>query len=831
VPMRISVFKLNEVELSIVRQCSGECVVVPYSRFEDVAETEEPQIYVINAGFSGFKHHYLKEQFAHNTSFQKNQIILIVDDPDLEDFFPSDLYPNIDYYRKPLKISSLRARISYNVRIIEAMDCAREKEAQAALFESMFSQSPIGILLTHDGTAVASGTLEHFTMNPMVEKILGRSKDELKRLSIADVTHPDDLQSDLDNLHRLNAGEIDGYAMDKRYIRPDGTAIWVHIVVAPISIPSEERPLQICYIFDVSERKKLEIALMESERSKSVLLSHLPGMAYRCEVDPQWTMRFVSAGCIGLTGYSPEDLINNNKLSYNQIIAPEYRTKLWKEWERILPKKRLFKDEYEIITADGSRKWVMEAAQGIYDTDGKVEALEGIILDITDRKKIEQELVYYNEHDQWTGLNNRRAFESLLRLESRSRSKTKRAIIGINLSTLHSLSTTYGFDYAQKVVHKISEEFKRLSDDNHELFNTYVNRFVFFVRTYEDKQELVSFCKEVSRRLKSILTIERIGWGIGIIELGSIHARGINKLLRNLLVASEKSLTGFEDDMDCFFFDEQMELEIEREKEIILELSEIAAGQGKGRLYLQFQPIVDIKTDAICGFEALARLQSKKLGMISPMEFIPIAEKTKLMIPLGWKILQQAFQFHKRLCRNGFDFISISINISPVQLLRKEFLPNLMSMMEKVGVTPHLVSFEITESIFSSNYQEVNKILGQLKDLGFQIALDDFGTGYSSFARERELNINCLKIDKYFIDKLMYLEEHEAITGDIISMVHRLGHCVVAEGVEHEKQRDYLKKHGCDKIQGYLISKPVDEETAIELLSGYKAMKCDCQME
>ena len=154
-----------------------------------------------------------------------------------------------------------------------------------------------------------------------------------------------------------------------------------------------------------------------------------------------------------------------------------------------------------------------------------------------------------------------------------------------------------------------------------------------------------------------------------------------------------------------------------------------------------------------------------------------------------------------------------------------------MSMMEKVGVTPHLVSFEITESIFSSNYQEVNKILGQLKDLGFHIALDDFGTGYSSFARERELNINCLKIDKYFIDKLMYLEEHEAITGDIISMVHRLGHCVVAEGVEHEKQRDYLKKHGCDKIQGYLISKPVDEETAIELLSGYKAMKCDCQME
>lgn len=829
--MRIYVFKLNDIDLSVVRQCSGDCVVVSYSHFEDVIQTDDPQLFIINAGPSGYSSRDIEKQLSSEGFFQKNQIILIVDDPEIETYFASNTWSNIDFYRRPIIGTSLRVRISFHLQLMRARTCAQEKVEQATLIEAILSQSPVGIMLTHNEIAAAENRLEHFTINPMVEEIMGRSKEEIKLLSLADVTHPDDLQPDLDNLYKLIAGEIDGYAMDKRYIRPDGSIIWVHIVVAPISMTSEERPLQICYIFDISKRKKLEIALTESERSKSVLLSHLPGMAYRCENDPQWTMQFVSAGCIGLTGYSPEDLINNNKLSYNQIIAPEYRTKLWREWERILPNKRLFKDEYEIITADGSRKWVMEAAQGIYNSEGKVEALEGIILDITERKKFERDLVNFNEHDQWTGLSNRRAFESLLKLESRSRSKSKRAIIGINLSTLHSLSTTYGFDYSQKVVLKISEEFKRLSDENHELFSTYVNRFVFYVRTYAEKEELVRFCEEVSRRLKAILTIERIGWGIGIIELGNFHARDINKLLRNLLVASEKSLVGFEDDMDCFFFDEQMELDIEREKGIIQELSEVAAGRGKGRLYLQFQPIVDVKTGAICGFEALARLQSNQLGLISPLEFIPIAEKTKLMIPLGWKILHQAFQFQKRLCETGFGFISISINISPVQLLRKEFLPNLMSMIEKVGVIPHLVSFEITESIFSSNYQEVNKILGQLKDLGFHIALDDFGTGYSSFARERELNINCLKIDKYFIDKLMYLEEHEAITGDIISMVHKLGHCVVAEGVEHEKQRDYLKRHGCDKIQGYLIIKPVDEDAAIELLSGYAAMKCDCQMK
>ncbi len=108
--------------------------------------------------------------------------------------------------------------------------------------------------------------------------------------------------------------------------------------------------------------------------------------------------------------------------------------------------------------------------------------------------------------------------------------------------------------------------------------------------------------------------------------------------------------------------------------------------------------------------------------------------------------------------------------------------------------------------------------MGELKGRDIKIAIDDFGTGYSSFARERELNIDCLKIDKYFINKLLVLNPEETITGDIISMAHKLGQCVIAEGVEHEKQLEYLKERGCDKIQGYLISKPLDEDVAFELL-------------
>lgn len=827
--IKISTFNLSDIELATIRKCSFGCEVVPRSCLEEFKSADGPQLLIINAGSSGYSRTEIKNQISKKVLFRAHQILLIIDDPEIENDFPSDSWPNLDFYRRPIIENSLGARISFHTELIQDRTCSGEKDEQASLFEAILSQSPIGIVLTHEDFAVADSTLEHFTINPMVEVILGRPREEIKQLRLADVTHPEDLQPDLDNLYKLLAGEIDGYAMDKRYIRPDGTSIWAHIVVAPISISSEERPLQICYMYDVSERKELETKLIESERSKSVLLAHLPGMAYRCDNDPDWTMRFVSAGCYDLTGYYPKDLIDNKKLSFNQIIAPEYRSKLWREWRQILSKRRAFKDEYEIIMADGSRKWVMEAAQGVYDAAGEVEALEGIILDITKRKRIEQKLVYYNEHDQWTGLLNRRSFENLLKLEARSQSKTKRAIIGINLNTIYALSTSYGFDYSQRVIHKISDEFKRLSDDKHELFNTYVNRFVFYVRNYTDKEELVRFCEEISRRLKSILTIERIGWGIGIIELGRYRSRDINKILRNLLMASEKSIIGFEDDLDCIFFDEKIESAIEREREITRELSEIAEGKNEDTLFLQFQPILDLKSDSICGFEALARLKSKKYGIISPLEFIPIAEKMKLIIPLGRKIIQQSLLFQKKLQGIGFASTEISINISPIQLLRKEFLGNLISLMEEMDVTPHLVSFEITESSFSSNLQEVNTILGQLQNIGFKIALDDFGTGYSSFARERELNINCLKIDKFFIDKLMYLQEHEAITGDIISMVHKLGHCAVAEGVEHEKQREYLEKHGCDKIQGYLISKPVDEEKAIKLIGEYGSITCDCR--
>ncbi|NCB51042.1 MAG: PAS domain S-box protein [Clostridia bacterium] len=184
---------------------------------------------------------------------------------------------------------------------------------------------------------------------------------------------------------------------------------------------------------DITKEKEVEAAFMESERSKSVLLSHIPGMAYRCAYDKEWTMSFVSAGCYELTGHEPEALLGNRKLSFNDLISEEHREKLWNEWSRAVTEKLNFRQEYEIITASGEKKWVIEKGQPVYDSQGNVEALEGIIIDITESKKSIEHINYINVHDLMTGVYNRRKYElEKERIESEGRFPVSVIIADIN---------------------------------------------------------------------------------------------------------------------------------------------------------------------------------------------------------------------------------------------------------------------------------------------------------------------------------------------------------------------------------------------------------------
>ncbi|MDY0287758.1 MAG: EAL domain-containing protein [Sphaerochaeta sp.] len=700
-------------------------------------------------------------------------------------------------------------------------DITQQKAAEDALVENEKKYRNIAENMS-DVVWQTDLQLKTLYISPSVEKLLGETPEVYVHKPLEEIFSEqslikirsliaDELEKEKDPSGEKNRSHI----IEVEQYKADGTGIWISMNITGIR---DEQGSMVGFLGvsrDITQHKGTEMELQESERSKSVLLSNLPGMAYRCTYDREWTMQFVSAGCFDLTGYTPESLIDNRDLSFNELITHKYREALWKEWEHNLAMRKPFMHEYEITTASGEQKWVIELGEGVFNDDGTVEALEGIIIDISERKKLEMDLQYANEHDFWTGLYNLSSLVEVLSHEKADKENEKTAIVGIDLSAIHSLGKAYGFRYGQDLIKKVADSLRTHCTFNRRLFHIYENQFAFYIQAYKDKDALMVFCTDIAHTLELVLAVERVDGGIGIVE---IQGYGVEQILRNLMVAFENTKTMVSRNFGFCLYDKEMETQVLREHQIEHELLQIAADEADDRLFLQFQPILDLASHKICGFEALARLNSKQYGRVPPLEFIPIAEKTKVIIPLGRQIILQAFRFSNSLREKGYEDIDVSINISAIQLLEKSFAKNLIVMMDAMHIDPAHIELEITESVFASNYQEINEILGELKTSGIKISIDDFGTGYSSLARERELNVDCLKIDRSFIVKLLTLKDEEAITGDVIRMAHRMGHSVIAEGVEEERQLQYLKDHGCDKIQGYLIARPLDSEAAFEML-------------
>ncbi len=236
-------------------------------------------------------------------------------------------------------------------------------------------------------------------------------------------------------------------------------------------------------------------------------------------------------------------------------------------------------------------------------------------------------------------------------------------------------------------------------------------------------------------------------------------------------------------------------------------------------LWVAFQPQWDFATGSVRSFEALLRWETQEFGFVSPADFIPLAEKTGLIVPIGDWVLDQAYQFLDRLEGLGFSGLQIAVNVSPVQLLDDGFLDRISQTVSSKGRKPASIVLEITESTFIQNLKEVQPRLRTLRDWGFGLSLDDFGTGYSSLSYLRELPFDELKIDKSFLDSLDRDSTAKGILRALVALANELRLSVVAEGVESQDQWSFLRACGCHKIQGYLLSRPLRGELALEFLA------------
>lgn len=433
--------------------------------------------------------------------------------------------------------------------------------------------------------------------------------------------------------------------------------------------------------------------------------------------------------------------------------------------------------------------------------------------------KRSNKLEYLAYYDSLTSLPNKEYLTKLLKDEIEKNKEGNKALILVSSNNFKIVNLTFGHENGDEIIIELANKLASLNFEKTMLFRFSADKFIFYVDDYRDQNQLFKFCNRILALFDSPFETtdvsKYITAEIGIVEINENH-KNVNSLLKDVEIAV--SNVKVNDQKRCCFFNDSMKRNLLRDETIEIILRQAISNNDKQDLFLEYQPQIDLKTNRIIGFEALARMRSEELGCVSPIEFIDLAEKRKLIIPLGKLILKAACKFIRIIENEGYNEIKVAINISVIQLLQDDFVSDVMKIIKETGINKENLELEITETILMDDYENINDKLLSFKVQGIKIALDDFGTGYSSLARIGELHIDCIKIDKYFIDKMLKKNHDEALVGAIISLAHRLGLTVVAAGVEVEEQKEHLIQNDCDIIQGYLFSKPLSKDNGIKLL-------------
>ncbi|MDD4159972.1 MAG: GGDEF domain-containing phosphodiesterase [Synergistaceae bacterium] len=429
-------------------------------------------------------------------------------------------------------------------------------------------------------------------------------------------------------------------------------------------------------------------------------------------------------------------------------------------------------------------------------------------------------LAYY---DASTGLPNQESLKYFMENLFRHK-RWNGALMMLNFSLLSNISLLYGSDYTEKVFSEITKKVERCFYNYEGItFRMPRDRLVIFIETIASGTPLSLALDRVKKLFETeTFTDQNIYMPVEIGAAELSEEDDPKNILKKVLIALSRVKVS--QNVSYQYFNSEMEAAVEREglieKEILKTIKDEDDGK-EGSLYVLFQPQIETSTGKITGFETLSRMKSDKLGAISPVEFIEIAERKILISPLTELILKKALLFIKMLKDGGHaEGIRVAVNISGMDLMRSDFLKDITDLIEEYGIEKNTLEFEITESIFIDEFITINKKLGILRSMGIHVSIDDFGTGYSSFSRLRELNVDTVKIDKQFVDNILIKKTEELMLSDIISMAHKIGLSVVAEGVETETQRKYLAEAACDTIQGYFFSRPVEASQALDMLSG-----------
>ncbi|SHO45565.1 EAL domain-containing protein [Anaerocolumna xylanovorans] len=477
-----------------------------------------------------------------------------------------------------------------------------------------------------------------------------------------------------------------------------------------------------------------------------------------------------------------------------------------------------FDCEYRLMCKDGSCLWVRSAGKVLKHLDGRPYVMAGSFLDITKLKEQQLKLEHMAYHDMLTDLPNRSLF--LFELDKALKETAwmckKLAVIFIDLDNFKDVNDTLGHSTGDLLLKSMASRLKEHIRKQDMLTRLGGDEFAVMIRDIDSEEEVYEFCLRIKEKVLEPFEFNgyrfNISPSMGISMYPNNAANG-EELLKNADTAMYRSKSIGKNTIQ--FYQDFMRKDMLRRLSIE---SHLRNALKKNIFTLHYQPQICLKTGTIRAFEALIRWTDEELGMISPSEFIPVAESAGLIVPLGEWILKEACKEAKRL-NSGQNKILMSVNISAVQLKQLDFVDLVKNTLKETGLKPELLELEVTETTLISSFETTISMFEELRKIGVKISLDDFGTGYSSLSYLKKLPIDTLKIDKSFIKDLDKECIEKEITESIVALVHKLNIEVIAEGVENGKQLAYLMQCNCDNIQGFLISKPVPAISAKELLN------------
>lgn len=562
---------------------------------------------------------------------------------------------------------------------------------------------------------------------------------------------------------------------------------------------------------DITETAEME-ELHTRERSISALIRNLPAMVYRCRNDVDWKFDFVSEGCRALTGFAPEDFIDNRVRTWNSLIVLEDLERVWEERRGQLQLRNTYSIEYRIQHADGTLHWVWERGSGAAPERGVAGAVEGFITDITDTRHYLDELVYRATHDTLTGLANRTLLIDHIRhgIAYGQRYQRMVAVLVLNVDNFKYVNESLGHDAGDELLKEIAGRLRGALREHDTISRIGADSFAMVLID----QENLGATSQVMNRLLAVVRKPLVLQSQEVFVTCSVGCALYpsdgdepETLLRRADTAMHRARA---QGRNCFYF---YSADIDRNTEERLHLeANLRRAAGRGELFLQYQPQLRLSDSAPIGIEALVRWRHPELGIVSPGRFIPLAEETDLIVSIGDWVLREACSEAKRLLDAGIAIGHVAVNLSARQFRDRRLVARVAETLEAIGFDAGHLELEITESLVMQDVEAVIGKLKELKALGIQLSIDDFGTGYSSLSYLRRFPIDRIKIDQSFTREVDTSPDAAAIARAVIQLGHALGLLVIAEGVENEGQLRFLRENSCDEIQGYIYARPLDPD-------------------